>query len=116
MQLTLLDGEHAIGKASLYTLELMADNGVDVFDPETAQRFSNPRELFDMLPAILAAFLSASEPVDANGDPKKLWTPAQVKRLIPLDKVDELSDVLLSAVGASMPDEDAQAKGAATRP
>jgi hypothetical protein len=106
MILTLLDGEHEIGKPSLYVLELMADYGVDIFAPETLKRFEEPKEIFRLAPALLAAFLTASEPLGPDYEPERVWTPQEVKRLIPLDEVSTLGEVLIALVDGSLPDAD----------
>jgi hypothetical protein len=115
MILTLLDGEHEIGKPSLYVLELMADYGVDVFDEDSVEKFTDPKQMLAIVPAMLAAFLTAAEPLGSDLEPERVWMPQEVKRLIPLDGILEIGQTLVAIVGGSFPDAEEQ-KGATTRP
>ena len=97
--ITLTDGEHVIKTPTYYALQLLDENG------------GNSGSIVSRLPRILAALLTDSEPLD-KGEPKKVWTVAEVSKLIPTkapadplwDAIRELMDDALPDAPASAPD------------
>lgn len=92
MQITLLDGVHELSPPTFYALQLMDEYGADLSD------FS-PKKL----PAMLAAFLTDSEPF-ADGKPAKVWTPVMAAKVIDPMKLSEIVEAIAELLDEAFPD------------
>ncbi len=87
--ITLTDGEHTLRTPTYYGLQLIDELG------------GNKGSMMKRLPAILAALLTDSEPLDERHRPAREWGIVEVAKLIPLDAP---ADALWEATAELMTD------------
>lgn len=97
--ITLLDGEHVLSPPTFYALTLMDEWDVDIdFRPKN-------------IAGILAALLTDVEPFK-DGEPVRVWTTAEVAKLIPAKGIESI----IEAIGDLMEEGFPQLKGDTERP
>ena len=107
--LTLRDGsQHELTPPTWYALQHMSDNGLDLFAEEG----------IDLgvahVPTILAALLSDSEPLNASGEPSRVWTPTAVMKQLDPGAMFTLLEVVHDLITEALPDD--EPSGGASRP
>ena len=95
----LRDGKHTLKPPTFYALQLASEYGVDF--EQTDFKYSD-------ISAMLAAFLTDSEPLTEDGTPVKVWTPTMAAKVIePADVsmvLQTITDLLTQAFPESSGD------------